>query len=48
MPNYTRSTDNMKVIYQPKNVRGGVMEIISATAERVECCMTIEDYHLEG
>ena len=40
MPSDTRSIDKMKAaIYQPENVRGGVMEIISATAERVECCM---------
>jgi two-component system, OmpR family, sensor histidine kinase VicK len=36
----TRSADNMKVIYQPESFRsGGLFEIISATKERVECCM---------
>lgn len=36
----TRSADNMKVIYRPESFRGGgLFEIISATKERVECCM---------
>jgi two-component system, OmpR family, sensor histidine kinase VicK len=36
----TRSADNVKVIYQPESFRSGVLfEIISATKERVECCM---------